>query len=132
MASIRQDIRQDSSADFLPDFRNLGVLARVLVGVNALVLAAAALPSTSMVQAADRLMLGVTLVEPLLIASLLSLAALSTVLARLSYWPGCAAVLGVVLALTAIMHAVLAWSLGESSSDLGRTLVVSALVTALM
>src|SRR5690349_19969563 len=107
MASIRQDV----SADFLPDFRNLGVLARVLVGVNALLLAAAFLSAGSVVQAADRLLLGATMVEPLLIASLLALALFSTALARLPYWLGCAAVLAIVLAIAAAMHAVLAWAL---------------------
>jgi len=128
MASIRQDV----GTDFLPDFRNLGVLARVLVGVNALVLAAAFLPAASMARAADRLILDATLVEPALIASLLALAALSPALARLPYWPGCAAVLAIVLALTAAIHAMLAFSLGEPLSDLGRTLALSMLATALM
>src|SRR5882757_280724 len=100
MASIRQDV----SADFLPDFRNLGVLARVLVGVNALVLVATALSASNATQAADRFLNSATLVEPLLIASLLALAALSVVLARLPYWAGCAAVLAVVLALAATIH----------------------------
>ena len=125
-------IRQDVSADFLPDFRNLGVLARVLVGVNALVLAAALVPSSTAAQGADRFLHSATLVEPLLIASLLALAAFSTVLARLPYWAGCAAVLAIVLALTAAMHAVLAGALGEAATDLARPLALSALATALM
>src|SRR5690349_9776024 len=111
MASIRQDV----SADFLPDFRNLGVLARVLVGVNAL-------------------LLGATMVEPLLIASLLALALFSTALARLPYWLGCAAVLAIVLAIAAAMHAVLAWALGEplALAGFGRTLVLTGLIASLM
>jgi len=130
MASIRQDV----GTDFLPDFRNLGVLARVLVGVNALVLAAAFLPAASMMQAADRLMYDATLVEPLLIATLLALALFSTTLARLPYWAGCAAVLAIVLVVCAAMHAALALALGEPLSlpGLARTLVLAALITVLM
>jgi len=130
MASIRQDV----GPDFLPDFRNLGVLARVLVGVNALLLGAAFLPAASLVQAADRLMYDATLVEPLLIAALLALALFSTALARLPYWAGCAAVLAIVLAIAVAMRAALAWSLGEPLSlpSLARTLVLTALVALLM
>src|SRR5262245_2395623 len=130
MASIRQDV----SADFLPDFRNLGVLARVLVGVNALLLAASFLPAASVVQAADRLMLGATMVEPLLIAALLTLARFSPALARLPYWAGCAAVLAIVLAVVAAMHAALTLSLGEplTLTGSGRTLVLTALISLLM
>jgi two-component system sensor histidine kinase AlgZ len=128
MASIRQDV----SADFLPDFRNLGVLARVLVAVNALVLTGAVLSSSTLVQVADRFFQSATLVEPLLIAALLVLAACSVALARLPYWAGCAAVVGIVLLVAAAMHAVLAVSLGESFSELGRTLALSALAAAFM
>src|SRR4051812_42733248 len=128
MASIRQDV----SADFLPDFRNLGVLARVLVAVNALVLTAAVLPSSTLVQVADRFFNSATLVEPLLIAALLVLAASSVALARLPYLAGCAAVVGIVLLVAAAMHAVLAVALGESFADLGRTLAWSALAAAFM
>ena len=124
-------IRQDSSADFLPDFRNLGVVARVLVGVNALVLAEAFLSSASVTQAADRLMHNATLAEPLLIASLLALATLYTALVRLPYWAGCVAVLAIVLVIAAAMHAVIATSLGEPLAP-GRILVLCALITALL
>src|SRR6185503_2713234 len=123
MASIRQDV----AGDFLPDFRNLGVLARVLVGANALVLAGALLQSLDPAGAAELFMRSATLVEPLLLAAIVVLAALSSVLARLPYWAGCAVVLAVVLALAAAVHALLAAIVGETPSDLGRALVLSAL-----
>jgi two-component system sensor histidine kinase AlgZ len=128
MASIRQDV----SADFLPDFRNLGVLARVLVGVNALVLAAAVLPSSTLVQVADRFFHSATFVEPLLIAALLGLAAFSGPIGRLPYWAGCGAVVAIVVLISAAMHAAFVASLGESLADLGRTLAWSALAAAFM
>src|SRR3954462_4891886 len=128
MASIRQDV----SADFLPDFRNLGVLARVLVGVNALVLAAAVLPSSTLVQVADRFFHSATFVEPLLIAALLGLAAFSGPIGRLPYWAGCGAVVAIVVLISAAMHAAFVTSLGESLADLGRTLAWSALAAAFM
>ena len=126
MASIKQDV----SADLLPDFRNLGVLARVLVSVNALVLAAALLVSADLALAAERFVQSATLVEPLLIAAVVALAALSAPLARLPYWAGCVAVIGLVLALAALVHATLQRLVGESPADLWRTLALSALATA--
>ena len=50
MVSIRQDVYPD----FLPDFRNLGVVARMLVGVNLIAIAAAALGAESPARAAER------------------------------------------------------------------------------
>ncbi len=126
MVSIRQDV----SADFLPDFRNLGVLARVLVGVNALVLGAALLVSSDLTQATERFMRSATLVEPLLVAAVVVLFALSALLARLPYWAGCVAVVALAVALAALMHAGLLWLLGEPPSDLRRTLVLSGLAAA--
>src|SRR5258706_2744406 len=96
MTSIRQDV----SADFLPDFRNLGVLARVLIGVNALVLGAALLVSSDLTQATERFLRSATLAEPLLVA----------------------AVIALVVALAGLVHAGLLWLLGEPPSDLRRTL----------
>jgi two-component system, LytTR family, sensor histidine kinase AlgZ len=128
MASIRQDV----SADSLPDFRNLGVLARVLVGVNALVLAAAVLASSSLTQASERFIQSAMLVELLLIAAVIALFALSSPLARLPYWAGCVAVVALVLALTAIVHAGLLWLLSEPPSDLWRTLALSGIAAAFL
>jgi two-component system, LytTR family, sensor histidine kinase AlgZ len=126
MASIRQDV----AVDFLPDFRNLGVLARVLVGANALVLAGALLRSLDPAQAAELFMRSATLVEPLLLASIVVLAALSSLLGRLPYWAGCAVVVAVVLALAAALHSMLAAIMGEAPSDLGRTLALTGLAAA--
>src|SRR3954469_14509433 len=95
MVSIRQDVYPD----FLPDFRNLGVIARMLVGVNVVALAAAAVGSANLVEVADRFMRIASIVEPLLLASMVALSALSTLLARLPYRVGAAGVVTVILAL---------------------------------
>ncbi len=121
-------IRQDASADVLPDFRNLGVMARILAGVNALALAAALLAASDLVQTAERFMQSAMLVEPLLIAAMVVLFVLSPMLARLSYLLGAAVVLALVLALAVAAHQGLAHGLGQAPADLGRTLALSALV----
>src|SRR5260221_3813917 len=126
MASIRQDV----SADFLPDFRNLGVVARTLVGVNGLALAVALMSSRDLTQAAERFMQSAILVEPLLIASVSALFILSAALARLLYWAGCTAVIVLVLVLAAGDHAALLWIVGEPPADLWRMLALSALTAA--
>ena len=123
-------IRQDSPADFLPDFRNLGVLARVLIGVNALALAAAFVASSDIVQASERLVRSLTLVEPLLFACLLALYALSAALGRLPYWVGCAAVIFIVLGVATATHAAWIALAGEPQASLARTAALSALSAA--
>jgi two-component system sensor histidine kinase AlgZ len=121
-------IRQDAYPDFLPDFRNLGVVARMLVGVNVMGLAAAALGAESPARALDRFVQIASVIEPLLLASVVVLSALSSLLARLPYWIGWAAVLGLVLALALGEHAALLW-LGLEPTELWRTLALSALAT---
>jgi two-component system sensor histidine kinase AlgZ len=125
MVSIRQDVYPD----LLPDFRNLGVVARMLVGVNVLALAAAALDSSSAANAADRFMRIATVVEPLLLASMVALSMLSALLARLPYWWGWAASIALVVALAASEHFALA-SLSLQPPELWRMLALAALVAA--
>jgi len=86
-------IRQDLAPDVLPDFRNLGVLARVLVGVNVLAFAMALGGAADLRQAPLRFVQSAWLVEPLLLLSLIVLAAAAPLLARAPYWAGVAAVL---------------------------------------
>ena len=125
MASIRQDV----SPDLLPDFRNLGVVARMLVGVNVLALAGATLGAPSFAAAADRFMRIAAVVEPLLLACMVALFLASATLARLPYAWGWAAALALVLALAAAEHFALA-ALSFDAPELWSMLVLSALVGA--
>jgi two-component system sensor histidine kinase AlgZ len=124
MASIRQDVYPD----FLPDFRNLGVIARMLVGINLIALAAAALGAESPARAVERFMQMAALIEPLLLASVALLSVVSALLSRLSYWIGWGAVIALVLALAAGEHAAFLW-LGLEPPALWRTLLLSTLAT---
>ena len=125
MASIRQDVYPD----LLPDFRNLGVVARMLVGVNVLALAGATLGATSVAGVADRFMRIAAVVEPLLLASMVALFLASAMLARLPYSWGWAAALALVLALATAEHYALA-ALSFETPALWSMLVLSALVAA--
>ena len=128
MASIRQNVYPD----VLPDFRNLGVIARILVGVNVLALAAAVYAAPAWADALAEFVGGAAFLEPLLLASLVLLYALAPVLARLPYWWGCAAVLGLVSLLAAGAYAMWPGSADPGAPGLARTVVLAAVVVTLL
>jgi two-component system sensor histidine kinase AlgZ len=116
-------IRQNPSSPSLPDFRNLGVVARTLVVVNLLGLAAGLASETQWRQGLEAYVLSTALIEPALLASLALLYAAAPLLLRLPYGIACAAVVGVALALAAGAQA----ALGEiSEARLGRVLAFAA------
>jgi two-component system sensor histidine kinase AlgZ len=90
-----------SIPDALPDFRNLGVAARILVGVNLGAFVAAAIRSNSFSQLVGEFLEIALVVEPVLIAGLALLSMASRWLARLPYLIGLATVAAMVLILTA-------------------------------
>src|SRR5437773_1620967 len=123
-------IRQTTYPDSLPDFRNLGVIARVLVAVNAVALGGALFAAPDLAQAIDRFPQIAALVEPLLLACLVMLFVLSPLLARLAYWTGCAAVMALVLLVTVMLRAGVTAIVAEPPAELGRMLVLAALISA--
>jgi two-component system sensor histidine kinase AlgZ len=123
-------IRQSAYPDLLPDFRNLGVIARVLLAVNGLALAGVLFAEVEFSTALREFVRAAAFLEPLLLIELLALAALSRLLARLPYWTGCAVVVALVLALVAAYHALVMRMPTEPPPSLARTLVLSALVAA--
>ncbi len=100
MSSIRQNVLPDA----LPDFRNLGVIARILVGAHLVAAAAVVYAEPGIAQALERFTRAAALLEPALLAAVVVLAAASPWLARLGYWAGCAAVIAVAAALGAAAH----------------------------
>ena len=122
-------IRQNPWPHALPEFRNFGVAARVLVMVNLLALAAALAAESDLARAIDAFVLSAVLVEPPLLGMLAVLYAAAPALRRLPYWPGCALVLGLALALTAATHAALG---AIAPGSLARSLAFAALAVALV
>jgi len=120
-------IRQNPSPDALPDFRNLGVIARVLIAVNLLALAAVLVSGRDPARMLDEFVLDAALIEPALIASLVVLYAAAPRLLRLVYWRGCAVVIALVLAFVTLTHAALAGFAG--AGGLARALVLAAAAT---
>ncbi len=88
----------------LPDFRNIGILLRVLLIVNAVALVAAVLKSNSLAELSSQVIEIAALVEPLLILTLVVLYLFKGVLVRLPYTVGAIAVIAVTLALTTLLH----------------------------
>lgn len=125
-------IKQNFSADALPDFRNLGVVARILLGVNALAFAAVLAVEATWSGAVDRFLLVASRLEPALAVTLVVLYAASPALARLRYWQGAAAVVAIALAMSGALHAAMAAVEGGASTGLARTLVLAAVAAALV
>lgn len=94
-------IRQNAAGDALPDFRNLGVIARALLAANAFALLAASLRPGDIL---GQFILIAYAIEPVLFASLAALYIGRDALARLPYAAGVACTLALVAALTAAMH----------------------------
>jgi two-component system sensor histidine kinase AlgZ len=116
-------IRQNRSQNALPEFRNLGVVARVLLAVNLFAFAAAVAGEADWNSVLEAFVRSTVLVEPPLLASLVLLYAAAPLLRRMSYWSGCALMLGLVLVLAAATHAVLRDFAGMA---LGRVLLFAA------
>jgi two-component system sensor histidine kinase AlgZ len=127
---LSSSIRHNLSRDVLPDFRNQGVIARILVAVNLLAAGAALGAEQTWSLSAERFVRVAALLEPLLIASVVLFYLASPMLARLPYLRGCAAVLAIELALTAAGYA---WAVEAgavpSFEGLARVLLLAALVT---
>src|SRR5712692_5385468 len=125
-------IRQTAYPDLLPDFRNLAVMARVLVAVNALALAGTLYATPALESALDRFISAAAFLEPLLFLGLMVLFAASAWLARLPYWLGCLSIIVAMTALAGAYHAALRSVAGEAMPSMERTLVLAALVAAFL
>ena len=123
-------IRPSAYPDLLPDFRNLGVMARVLLAVNGLAAAGVLFAAPSAGAALEQFMRTAAYLEPLLLIELLALAAASPLLARLPYRTGCGVIVGIVLVFVALYHALVNRLPAEPAPSLGPALALAALVAA--
>jgi len=126
-------INQNALSNGLPDFRNLGVIARVLVGVNLLAFGAVLAAAAGWDDLLDRLLRAAALIEPILLASVLVLVALSPVLMRLRFIAGAGVVLVLVIAITALATLGVARVYAVAPGDaLPQALLLAALATAVL
>jgi two-component system sensor histidine kinase AlgZ len=126
-----QSIRQNYLPDALPDFRNLGVISRILLSVNALALLFALARSREIGEFAAKITEIAGSLEPVLLLVVVALYAASGVLEKLAYSQGLAAVFAIAFAATAALFPLqsfrggsgelrdLAWSLGYAAFATG-------------
>jgi two-component system sensor histidine kinase AlgZ len=119
--------------DALPDFRNLGVIARILVAIMLGTLLTAAIKAHSFTQLADEFLDLALVVGPVLLASLVLLPAAAPWLTRLPYWVGVAVIAVGVMWITAGVQWLRA-SVDTAGESLGiiRAGGFALLVTALL
>ena len=124
-------IRQNDSSDLLPDFRNLAVIARVLVAVNAIALAGAIYAVPNVRGAIERFIEDAAFLEPLLFIEITVLFILSRQLGRLSYVAGCVAIVAIVAVLAAGYEAGVA-SLSKTTAMTFRGALFAAVLAAVL
>ncbi len=126
-------INQNALTNGLPDFRNLGVIARVLIGVHLLAFGVVLAAASGWDDLLDRLMLAAGFIEPILLASLLALVVLSPLLTRMRFEAGAGAVLLLVLAVTALAYDGVARVFGiPAGAGLLQAMLLAAIATLVL
>ena len=116
----------------LPDFRNLGIMLRMLLGVNLLALLAVIMKSTSWSGFANQFMETAALVEPLLIMVMAVLYMMNGVLSRFLYGWGLFMVLCIVLMLTTLLYVLAGRYVPMELSALSRYWALTGLATVMV
>jgi len=129
---MARSINHNANTGALPDFRNPGILLRMLLIVNGVVLLASLLQVDGFRTLPARIAENAAAVEPLLILSLLVLAALNNVLRRLPFFAAAIAVIAIELALTVALHVLAERLYFADASMLARRLLIVALTTGML
>ncbi len=129
---MARSINHNANTGALPDFRNFGILLRILLIVNGVALLAALLQARAVRELPTQFTENAAMVEPLLMLSLLVLAALSNSLRRLPYAMGIMAVMAVELTLTIVLHYISRDLFFVEAHSLLRGLLIVALTTGML
>ncbi len=128
MGSINQNRQQNA----LPDFRNLGVMLRILVGVSVMTVAAAA-TGTHSLQTWIQMWITITaFVAPVTILSLVVLGAAGPWLRRMDYRFAVVAIVIMELAITTLAAKFSSGLLGNTRDTMVRDWFLAALATLLL
>jgi len=100
-------INQNPYAKALPNFRNLGILLRILVIVNVLAISAAVVRAPTLRSVWSELIEMSAIVQPIVIFTLLALVLLSRFLQRLPYYLGVIAVTVIAIGVTLLLSSML-------------------------
>jgi len=120
------------SAARLPDFRNLGVVLRILLGVNAASLVAAILQGQSVSAIGEALIEISAVVQPAMFLTLMILAAARPLLDRMRYAAGIAAVVLAALAVSAACNLLGTTPVGTVGASLPRHLFFTTVLAGLL
>jgi two-component system sensor histidine kinase AlgZ len=124
-------INQNANTGALPNFRNLGILLRILVIVDGVCLAAALVKTSEPLAVFEELIELSSYVQPVLILSLLALAAANNWLHRLAYWHAIASVIVLELALSAAVNYSATFLFGAAGGLL-RSAVFTLLIAGVL
>jgi two-component system sensor histidine kinase AlgZ len=130
-----RSINQNNISEPLPNFRNLGVMLRILLLVNALVLGGLLSHAESMQDASSRILQSAAYLQPVLLSSLLALYSANTQLSRLRYEQGVVATLLIVAliawAIAALGGELFSNSIGSETFNMWRHVLVSVALAGL-
>jgi len=129
---MAQSINHIANTGPLPDFRNFGILLRIVLIVNGIALLAALLQVPAVREWPAQFTENAALVEPLLILSLLVLAVVGDLLRRLPYAMAISAIVVIELALTAALHFATKDLFFVDAHSLPRWLLIVALTTGML
>ncbi len=124
-------INQNANASALPNFRNLGILLRILVIVDGICLAAALLKTGEPLALMEELIDMSALAQPILLLSLLVLAAVNGWLQKLRYWYAIAMLVAIELAVTTAVY-FLGLNVFKGMGALERYWLYTLLVTGVL
>ena len=122
-------IKQNLAGQPLPEFRNSGVMLRVLLGVNLLALVAALVQSRGIADSLQNYIDMAAWVQPVLLLNLAVLALLANVLRRPPVWVGRAAVFLLAAASAALFSAL--WCYLSFDEGCGQRLIRAGLLGGL-
>ncbi len=122
-------INQNPAATLLPNFRNLGVMLRVLVIVTALTVFAALLKSPNWSGFLEQWLTIAAVVQPIAILSVLLLGASNSWLHGIEYRSAVVVIVAAELAITMLVLRFGAWILETGMDDAGRDAVFVAATT---
>jgi two-component system, LytTR family, sensor histidine kinase AlgZ len=122
-------INQNPAATLLPNFRNLGVMLRVLVIITALTVVAAMLKSSSWSSFLQQWFAIAALVQPIAILSVLLLGASNSWLHKLEYRAAVVLIVLVELAITLLVSRFGALILESEMEDAGRDVFFAVATT---
>ena len=126
-------INQNAYTSALPDFRNLGILLRILIIVNVAAIAAALVRAPTLAGLWNELLDLSAIVQPVLIVVLLALVAIAGVLRRLPYVFGAFLVTAIAVVVTVgLMGVMLNAYRAEGLGSLQRYGALAALTTAML